>query len=154
MEYPRFAATALDAGRGRLRVHVPFDPNQLWGTKQRHHIAGTMNGHRFRAVLERAGDGFAFTLGPAWKRGCGIAAGDVVTVAIAPEGPQRDDLAADVAEALAANPDAAEFFDSLAQFYRRAYLRRIDATKRRPERRAERIAEMVKLLKSGIKERP
>jgi uncharacterized protein YdeI (YjbR/CyaY-like superfamily) len=75
-------------------------------------------------------------------------------VEIAPEGPQRDDLAEDVAAALAANPDAEAFFDSLAQFYRWAYLRWIDATKRRPEQRAERIAEMVKLLKAGTKERP
>jgi Bacteriocin-protection, YdeI or OmpD-Associated len=41
----------------------------------------------------------------------------------------------------------------LAQFYRRAYLRWIDATKRSPDKRAARIAEMVELLKSGIKER-
>jgi uncharacterized protein YdeI (YjbR/CyaY-like superfamily) len=75
-------------------------------------------------------------------------------VDIAPEGPQRDDLAADVAEALAANPAAAEFFDSLAQFYRRGYLRWIDATRRRPEQRPVRIAEMVRLLEAGIKERP
>ena len=72
---------------------------------------------------------------------------------IAPEGPQRDDLADDVAAALAANPDAGEFFDSLAQFYRRGYLRWIDATKRRPEQRAERIAEVVKLLMAGVMER-
>jgi uncharacterized protein YdeI (YjbR/CyaY-like superfamily) len=76
------------------------------------------------------------------------------SVEIAPEGPQRDDLAEDVAAALAANPDAGAFIDSLAQFYRRAYLRWIDATKRRPEQRAERIAEVVRLLRSGIKERP
>jgi uncharacterized protein YdeI (YjbR/CyaY-like superfamily) len=77
-----------------------------------------------------------------------------VTVDIAPEGPQRDDLAEGVAEALAANPKAAAFFDSLAQFYRRAYLRWIDATKRRPEQRPVRIAEMMKLPESGIKQRP
>ena len=49
---------------------------------------------------------------------------------------------------------AAAFFDSLAQFYTRAYLRWIDATKRRPDVRAARIAEMVELLKAGRKQRP
>jgi len=39
-----------------------------------------------------------------------------VVVVLLPEGPQRDDLAADVASALAANPQAGAFFDSLAQF--------------------------------------
>ncbi|MBM0240493.1 YdeI/OmpD-associated family protein [Micromonospora sp. ATA32] len=54
---------------------------------------------------------------------------------IEPEGPQRQDLAEDVAAALEAHPQAAAFFDSLAQFYRRAYLRWIDATKRQPDQR-------------------
>jgi uncharacterized protein YdeI (YjbR/CyaY-like superfamily) len=59
-----------------------------------------------------------------------------------------------VTAALEAEPEAGVFFDSLAQFYRRAYLRCIDGTKRRPEARAERITEMVTLLKAGKKERP
>ena len=37
---------------------------------------------------------------------------------------------------------------------RRAYLHYIDATKRRPEERAARIAEVVALLADGIKQRP
>jgi hypothetical protein len=120
MESQRFAVAVAAAGRGRLLVPVPFDPNRIWGAKPRHHIAGTINGMRVRGVIEPAGDGFGFTLGPAWHRGCGIAVGDEVSVVIAPEGPQRDDLADDVAAALAADPDAGQFFDSLAQFYRRA----------------------------------
>jgi uncharacterized protein YdeI (YjbR/CyaY-like superfamily) len=59
-----------------------------------------------------------------------------------------------VAGALDASPEAAAFFDSLAQFYRRAYLRWIDATKRRPDQRPIRIAEMINLLEQGKKERP
>lgn len=87
-------------------------------------------------------------------RDCGIAPGDEVDVGLYPERPQRDDLADDITAALAAEPDAAAFYDGLARFYRRAYLRWIDATKRRPDLRAERIAEVVDLLKAGIKERP
>ena len=49
---------------------------------------------------------------------------------------------------------AAAFLDSLAQFYRQAYLRWIDATTRRPDLRAARIAEVVDLLAAGIKQRP
>jgi uncharacterized protein YdeI (YjbR/CyaY-like superfamily) len=53
-----------------------------------------------------------------------------------------------------AAPEAGAFFDSLAQFYRNAYLRWIEATKRRPEQRPLRIAEMIHLLEQGKKERP
>jgi hypothetical protein len=150
----RFAVTVAAAGRDSLLVPVPFNPNQVWGTKPRHHIAGTVNGIRVRAVIEPAGEGFGFTLGPKSPSRVGLAVGDEVAVDIAPEGPQRDDLADDIAEALAANPAAGAFFDSLAQFYRRAYLRWIDATKRRPEQRPVRITEVVRLLESGIKQRP
>jgi len=154
MKSQRFSATVAAVGRGSLLVPVPFDPNEVWGAKRRHHVNGTVNGVRVRAVIEPFDDGFGFTLGPTSPSRAGLAAGDRVKVDIAPEGPQRDDLAADVAEALAANPAAAEFFDSLAQFYRRGYLRWIDATRRRPEERPVRIAEMVRLLEAGIKERP
>jgi uncharacterized protein YdeI (YjbR/CyaY-like superfamily) len=75
-------------------------------------------------------------------------------VELEPEGPQRTDLADDIAAALDANPAAAAFFDTLAQFYRKAYLRWIDATARRPGLRAARIAEVVDLLAAGIKQRP
>jgi Bacteriocin-protection, YdeI or OmpD-Associated/Domain of unknown function (DUF1905) len=154
MRVKRFATTVATAGRGRLFVPVPFDPDQVWGTKQRHHIAGTVNGIRVRAVIEPLGETIGFTLGRTSPATWALAVGDEVTVEIAPEGPQRDDLPEDVAAALAANPDAGAAFDSLAQFYRRGYLRWIEGTKRRPEQRAERIAEMVERLRAGIKEHP
>jgi Bacteriocin-protection, YdeI or OmpD-Associated/Domain of unknown function (DUF1905) len=149
-----FTAVVTTDGKRRVLVPVPFDPDEAWGAKPQHHVAGTVSGMAVRAVIEPLEDGRGILLGPAWRRGCGIAPGDEVDVVLAPEGPQRDDLADDVAAALEAEPEAAAFFDSLAQFYRRAYLRWIDATKRRPDVRAERIAAMVELLKAGKKERP
>jgi hypothetical protein len=150
----RFPATVALGSRGRLLIPVPFDPDGVWGGKARHHIAGTVDGRAVRGVVGPVDGGFGFTLGPAWVRGCGLAAGDTVTVDIAPEGPQRDDLADDITAALDAHPEAAAFFDSLAQFYRRSYLRWIDATRRRPEQRPQRIAEMIRLLEAGHRERP
>jgi len=133
---------------------VPFDPDQEWGAKAEHPVAGTVNGRRVRGRIAPGGDGWAFTLPAMWMGDAGVAAGDDVIVELAPEGPQRGDLADDIAVALAANPAAAAFFDTLAQFYRRAYLRWIDATTRRPDLRAARIAEVVDLLAAGIKQRP
>jgi uncharacterized protein YdeI (YjbR/CyaY-like superfamily) len=89
-----------------------------------------------------------------WMRDAAVTAGGDVTIELAPEGPQRGDLADDISAALEANPDAAAFFDTLAQFYRKAYLRWIDRTTRRPDLRAARIAEVVDLLAAGIKQRP
>jgi hypothetical protein len=135
-------------------VPVPFDPDQLWGRKTEHHVHGTVNGIKVRGVIEPLADGRGVVLGPAWRRDCGLGVGDTVDVVLEPEGPQRDDLAADVAAALADDPRAGEFFDALAQFYRRAYLRDSDATNKRPDERAARIDEVVGLLGAGIKQRP
>jgi hypothetical protein len=150
-----FNAQVVRDRRRRVLVPLPFDPDQEWGARAHHRVHGTVNDMGVRAVVETIdGSGHGILLGPAWRRCCEIAPGDEVAVVLKPEGPQRDDLAPDVVAALEAEPEAGAFFDSLAQFYRRAYLRWIDATKRRPEVRAERIAEMIQLLKAGHKERP
>lgn len=146
----RFVVTVRDAGRGRLLVPVPFSPDEVWGHKPRHHVTGTVNGCRYRAVVERHGDVWGIVPGALWATGAGL--GDEVEVEMEPEGPQRADLAEDLAEALAADPEAGAFFDGLAQFYRRGYLRWIDSTKRSPDERARRIAETVKLLSAGVKD--
>lgn len=150
----RFKAVVTTDARDRVLVPVPLDPDDVWGNKVEHRVTGTVNGMGVRAVIEPLGNGIGILLGPAWRRDCGIGPGDVVEVVLAPEGPQREDLAPDFAAALEAEPEAGAFFDSLAQFYRNAYLRWIDGTKRKPEVRAARIAEAVVLLKAGIKQRP
>jgi hypothetical protein len=150
----RFEAVVAAGPTGGAVIVVPFDPDQVWGTKAQHHVSGTVGGCRVRVTLMPGGSGWAFTLSPGRLRDMGVAAGDEVTGELAPEGPQRADLAEDISAALAANPAAAACFDTLAQFYRKAYLSWIDATTRRPQVRAERIATVVELLAAGIKERP
>ncbi|MHA6780181.1 YdeI/OmpD-associated family protein [Pseudonocardia saturnea] len=154
MEPQRFTATTEDGKRGRVVIPVPFDPDEVWGSKSEHHVTGTVSFCDVRATVEREGDGWRIVMGPTWGRDRGIGPGREVEVVLAPEGPQRGDLAPDLAAALEADPAAGAFFDALAQFYRRAYLRWIDATKRRPEERARRIAYVVELLAEGVKGRP
>lgn len=149
-----YTAVVTTDARRRVLIPVPFDPDLEWGPKPEHRVAGSVNEMGVRAVVEPLGDGWGILLGAAWRRDCGIEPGDKVAVVLYPEGPQRDDLAPDIRAALDANPSAGAFFDGLAQFYRNAYIRWIEATKRRPELRTERIAEVVELLHAGVKERP
>jgi hypothetical protein len=167
MRVQRFGAHVTSDSSGRAVIAVPFDPDRAWGAKAFHPVGGTIQpaagsagsggsacGRRLRGRITPDGSQWVFTLNPMWMRDTGVAVGDEVVVELEPEGPQRGDLADDIAAALDANSAAAEFFDTLAQFYRKAYLRWIDATTRRPELRAARIAEVVELLAAGIKERP
>ncbi len=151
----RAYTTTLEPMHGnKARVPVPFDPNEAWGTKREHHVNGNIAGMRVRVTIAHDDAGWSFSLSPARLLDGHVGPGDDVEVVISPEGPQRSDLAPDLFAALEANPEAGAFFDTLAQFYRNSYLRWIDGTKRRPDVRAQRIAEMICLLNDGIKERP
>jgi Bacteriocin-protection, YdeI or OmpD-Associated len=143
----RFQATLRSDSRRRVYLPLPNEPEVR-------HLAGTANGMRYRGAVELIEESPALVLGPAWRRGCGLDAGDHVRFELEAEGPQRQDLAADLAAALEASSGAAAFWDELAQFYRRAYLRWIDATKRNPTLRAQRIEAVVTLLEHGVKQRP
>ena len=143
----RFQAALRRDTKRRVYLPLPAEPEVR-------HLAGTVNGMRYRGAVESIDGSPALVLGPAWRRGCGLEPGDRVHVELEPEGPQRRDLAPDLIVALDASPSAAAFWDELAQFYRRAYLRWIDATKRSPALRAERIAAVITLLEHRMKERP
>jgi hypothetical protein len=67
----RFRATVVSGPGGRVLVPVPFDPNQVWGTKSRHHITGTVNGRAVRGPLEPLGEGFGVLLGAVWRATAG-----------------------------------------------------------------------------------
>ncbi len=149
----RFETTTRDGERGRVLVPIPFDPDEAWQPKARHLVGGTINGAKVRGAIENHDGAWFLVLGKMWAEGCGVGVGAKVTVELAPEGPQRGDLADDIAASLAANPMAAAFWDTLAQFYRKAYLRWIEGTKGKPELRAKRIAEVVTLLEAGVKQR-
>jgi hypothetical protein len=154
MSRQRFTVRVAADPRGHALIVVPFDPDEAWGAKAVHHVNGTVNGCRVRVTLAPGDEGWGFSLNASRMLATRASVGSDAVVELAPEGPQRGDLADDIAAALNASPAAGAFFDTLAQFYRRAYLRYIDATTRRPDVRAARIAEVVGLLEDGVKQRP
>ena len=151
MSMQRFKSTIVRSG-ARTFIAIPFNPNEVWGDKDRHHIAGSLNGRPVRGPLVFDGMQFILPLGAAWRRDNGLDAGAKVAVVLSPEGPQSERLPDDVRRALEAEPDAKAFFDALATFYRKNYIRWIESAKR-AETRSKRIAEMIKLLKDGKKQR-
>lgn len=152
MTAQRFSGLIEQKSSGAL-IRLAFDPDAVWGAKDRHHISGSVNGCAVRGPLGRDGQDYFLSLGAAWRRDNGLEPGARVVVELRPEGPQIEQLADDISAALAAEPEALAFFQGLATFYRKGYLRWIDATKRKPALRAERIAEMIRLLKAGEKQR-
>lgn len=147
----KFKAIVNQSG-SRIFIPIPFNPNEVWGAKQRHHITGTVNGYRVRGSLGSDGTQYFLLLGAAWRRDCEIEAGSKVDVVLSLEGPQSESLAPDVISALDAEPQAKAFFESLATFYRNTYIKWIESAKK-PETRTARVKEMMVLLKAGKKQK-
>jgi hypothetical protein len=147
----RFKTVVAKSGT-RIFVPIPFNPNEVWGVKQRHHIQGTVNGYKVRGSLGSDGKQYFLILGAAWRRDCDVDAGTKVDVVLSPEGPQSETLSPDIVSALDAEPKAKAFFESLATFYRNTYTKWIESAKR-PETRSARIGEMISLLKAGKKQK-
>ena len=151
MTTQRFNTIVAKEG-SRTYIAIPFNPNEVWGVKQRHHITGSINGCTIRGSLGSDGSQYFLPLGAAWRRDNGVEAGAEVQVVMMPEGPQTDTLAPDILAALESQPQARAFFESLATFYRNGYVRWIESAKR-SETRSARIAELLSLLKAGKKQR-
>jgi hypothetical protein len=147
----RFKTVVAKSGT-RIFVPIPFNPNEVWGVKQRHHIQGTVNGYKVRGSLGSDGKQYFLILGAAWRRDCDVDAGTKVDVVLSPEGPQSETLSPDIVSALDAEPKAKAFFESLATFYRNTYTKWIESAKR-SETRSARIGEMISLLKAGKKQK-
>ena len=151
MTSQRFKSKIASSG-SRAYIAIPFTPNDVWGAKERHYITGTVNGCKVRGRLESNATGYFLAVGPVWRRDNKLEVGDQVEVDISPEGPQGERLSPDIAAALDSDPNAKAFFESLPTFYRKNYVRWIESAKR-PETRANRISEMMKLLKAGKREK-
>jgi hypothetical protein len=147
----QFKAVISKSGT-RTFIPIPFNPNDVWGIKQRHYITGTINGHAVRGSLGSDKTQYFLPLGAAWRRDCGLEAGANVDVILFPEGPQSESLSPDVSNALDGEPQAKAFFESLATFYRNTYIKWIESAKR-PETRSARIQEMIELLNAGKKQK-
>ncbi|HJS19001.1 MAG TPA: YdeI/OmpD-associated family protein [Anaerolineales bacterium] len=149
---PQHFKTVITNSGAKTFIPIPFDPNEVWGAKQRHHIKGTVNEYGVRGPLDFDGKQYVLRLGAAWRRDRGIEAGTKVDVILSPEGPQTESLSPDIVSALDAESQAKTFFESLATFYRNGYINWIESAKR-PETRTTRIVEMIELLKAGKKQK-
>ena len=149
----QFRTTLQPTSAGGFELNLPFDSDEAWGAKPVHHIAGTLSGVKVRGPLSLDNGTYRLKVGKAWRHDCPFAPGDEVSLVLWPEGPQADGLPEDLTAALEAEPAVFAFWQSLATFYRKAYLTWINGASRRPALREERLHQLVALLKAGKKQR-
>ncbi|MCX7993514.1 MAG: YdeI/OmpD-associated family protein [Fimbriimonadales bacterium] len=140
----RFSALIVRHG-SRCWAVLPDELPQSWGEKPHYYLAGEIAGCPFRGRAERKERELVLPIGATWLKDNGIEPNQSVEFYLRLEGPLLDELATDIREAIQADSDAQEFFESIAPFYRKGYLRWIESA-RTPNTRAKRIAETVQCL--------
>jgi len=152
MEAQEFS-TELEADqRGMVRIRMPFDPGETWGRRPRHYIRGTIEDTEFSGSLGSRGGEWYFPVNKALQKQIGLAPGSTVRVRIEPGESAEAAVPEDLTTAMAAAPEAAEFFAGLSGFYQRQYVEWVTGAKSQDTRQT-RVTTVVDLLKQGRKQR-
>lgn len=150
----KFETTLEPAGDGGAWTGIFLTAAQSahLGKRGRVPVALTINGHAFRAFAAPMGDGtHGIVVNKRMQASAGVAQNDRVTVTLeVDDAPRTVDVPAELAAELARSKAAREFFDELAFTHKKDFAAWISEAKR-PETKAKRLAESVRLLEAGIK---
>ena len=140
--------TVLAAEDGGVFFEVPLDVPATFG-RARAPVRGTINGQPFRSTRGRVRRPHHLPVNRALREAAGVAAGDAVVIELeADDQPRTVDPPADLAGALAADPEARAAFDGLSHTHQREYAQWV-AEARREATRRRRVEQAVQMLRDG-----
>jgi hypothetical protein len=127
-------------GMAALRLTIPFDVPEVFGSRARVPVRGTINGFAFRSSVFPVGDGTHYMVANrAMREGGNLKGGDTASVTL-----ERDDEPrtitppADFARALKADDEARAAWDKAVYSHKKEFVLAIEDAKR-PETRERRI---------------
>lgn len=146
MNAQRFEAKLVrpDAVGSWTYLIVPFDVEQVYGTKARVAVKGTVNGHPYRSSLMPQGNNVhIMVVNKSLREQAGASVGDFVAVTMERDDAAREvDVPDDFREALAEDAAADAAFAQLSYSHRKEYVDWIESAKK-AQTRASRIAKAV-----------
>lgn len=139
-------------------VKVPFDPTQVWKTRNRLHVKGTVNGFAFRTSLFGSGQGGHLLLvNKQMQKGANAIVGSMADIVLEPDLEERkSSIPPELAKLLKQESSLKKWYEKLSTSARDDIARRIDGPKS-PEarlRRAEQTIERMMLAMEGERELP
>lgn len=144
------ALEQMSPGTVWARVYIPFSVEEVFGSRSRVAVQGTLNGVHFRSSLFPEGTGRHYLyVNKGLCDSARVGPGDLVHIVL-----ERDDvpreyaIPPDLLAALQANPIAEARFDKMSPAQKQAYLEWIEAAKR-PETRLSRIEKAILLIGAG-----
>ena len=139
-------------GDGGVFVVLPFSVPEVYGTRGRVPVQATFDGYPYQGSVTPLGDGHhALHVLKQIRKAVDKTIGDTVRVTLSRDVVERKmEAPADLAEKLAANPQAAAFYANLAYTHQREYVRWLEGAKK-AETRTSRLGEIVEMLAQGRK---
>ena len=131
---------------------IPFDVQEVFGTRGRLAVAGTVNGFAFRNSLMPEGDGtHSMMFSKELQAGANAKAGDRVKVVLERDQGEREIAPPpELEKALRGNRQAADLFSKLTFSQKKEYVDWISTAKQQATKES-RAAKAVDLLASGKK---
>jgi hypothetical protein len=145
----RFRTTVFLGGKTATGLVIPDDIVTALGGGKRASVRVSIGGHSYRSTIASMGGRFLVPLSAEHRQAAGVAAGDEVDLELELDtAPREVEVPADLAAALAGQPAARQFFDSLAVSHRKEWARWIEEAKKAETRQA-RVGKAVSALNDG-----
>jgi hypothetical protein len=143
----RFRTTIELAGKTATGMRVPAEVVAALGRGKRPPVRVTIGGHTYRSTIAVYGDEYFIGVSAENRAVAGVAAGDEVGVEVElDEQPREVSVPADLAEALARDPEASAAFERLSYSHKRQHVLSTEGAKT-AETRPQRIAKALELLR-------
>ena len=144
----KFKAKAQAAGPSGAWcfIAVPFDVSEVWGTRGRVAVKGTINGFPFSTNIQPMDGRHLLTFNKQLQAGAKAKAGDTVSI-VMERATERlvVEVPAELAKAFRRSQEARMFWDKLAYSHRKEFARWISDAKQE-ETRARRAAKAVTMI--------
>ena len=143
-----FRTTIESNGKTATGMEVPAEVVESLGAGKRPKVSVTINGKTYRSSIAAMGGRFMIGVSAVNRELTGVAAGDVVDVAVEVDDAPQVDVPEDFAAALADVPAAKRFFDELSYSQQSWFVTGIEDAKTDATRQ-RRTATAVERLASG-----
>ncbi|WP_152363183.1 YdeI/OmpD-associated family protein [Microlunatus speluncae] len=145
----KFRAELESSGKNTAGFEVPDSIVEGLGGGGHPKVVVKIKGYEFRTSIAKMGGRYMLGVSADRRGEAGVAAGDVLDVEVELDTAERViEVPDDFAEALAAEPAAKEFFESLSYSKQSWHTLQITGAKK-PETRDKRVASSVAMLREG-----
>ncbi|MGB6676326.1 MAG: YdeI/OmpD-associated family protein [Terriglobales bacterium] len=132
-------------------LNPPFDVVEVFGTRARVAVRGTINGFPFRSSLMPMGGCHGMPINQALRKGAGVEDGDTISVVMERDDAERTvEVPAILKKELAKNKTAQANWEELSFTSQKEIALSINGAKQE-ETRARRLAKVTDILKTGKK---